>query len=279
MDCRKWIERYSIDCRLKYNSVNTQENYISQVRTFLFYFEKMYREPKEIPTERIKLWILSKDSINTRNHRLCAVKSFYEITVGMPMKIEKIPFGKKDKKLPIVLSQDEIQRMFNACTNLKHKVILSLLYSAGLRVSELINLKWQHLDRSRMIINIIQAKGKKDRQVMLAPSLIPLLENYYKQYKPVIYVLNGQGDLAQYSERSVGEVVKQLAAKAGITNKRVYTHLIRHCSFTHLVEGGTDINLIQRLAGHSNVKTSMMYCHISHNLISNIQSPINRIQL
>ena len=85
MDCRKWIERYSIDCRLKYNSVNTQDNYISQVRTFLFYFEKMYREPKEIPTERIKLWILSKDSINTRNHRLCAVKSFYEITVGMPV--------------------------------------------------------------------------------------------------------------------------------------------------------------------------------------------------
>lgn len=279
MDCRKWIERYSIDCRLKYNSVNTQENYISQVRAFLFYFEKMYREPKEIPTERIKLWILSKDSINTRNHRLCAVKSFYEITVGMPMKIEKIPFGKKDKKLPIVLSQEEIQRMFTACENLKHKVILSLLYAAGLRVSELINLKWQHIDRSRMIINIIQAKGKKDRQVMLAPSLIPLLENYYRQYKPVIYVLNGQADLAQYSERSVGEVVKQLAVKAGITNKRVYTHLIRHCSFTHLVEGGTDINLIQRLAGHSNVKTTMMYCHISHNLISNIQSPINRIQL
>ena len=277
MDCRKWIDRYSIDCRLKYNSVNTQENYISQVRSFLFYFEKIYREPKEIPTERIKLWILSKDSINTRNHRLCAVKSFYEITVGMPMKIEKIPFGKKDKKLPIVLSQAEIQRMFDICNNLKHRVILTLLYSCGLRVSELLNLEWSHIDRYRMIINIIQAKGKKDRQVMLPQVIIPMLAQYYKEYRPIKFVLNGQCGAIQYSDRSVGQAIKQLALKAGI-NKRVYTHLLRHCSFTHLVEQGIDINIIQKLAGHNSVKTTMMYCHISNNIISNIPSPINQIR-
>jgi site-specific recombinase XerD len=167
--------------------------------------------------------------------------------------------------------------MFDICENLKHKVILALLYSAGLRVSELINLKWQHIDRSRMIINIIQAKGQKDRQVGLTLLIIPLLEKYYHEYHPVEYVLNGQ-NFPQYSARSVGEVIKQLARSAGLS-KRVYTHLIRHCTFTHMVEMGTDINLIQRIAGHSNIKTTSIYCHISHNLISKIQSPIGAIRL
>ncbi len=274
MDCRKWIERYSIDCRLKYNSEATRSNYISCVQTFLYAFNK-YREPKEIPTQEIKEWLLSFGSINTRNHKLCGIKSFYEITVGMPVKMDKIPFSNKEKKLPIVLSVEEIQSMFNVCDNLKHRVILSLLYSAGLRVSELINLRWQQIDRSRMIINIIAGKGKKDRQVMLSPKLIPLLEKYYKEYRSKEYVLNGQFEL-QYSDRSVLQVVKQLAAKAGI-KKDVWTHLIRHCSFTHMVEAGTDINLVQRIAGHNSVKTTNIYLHTSHNLISRIQSPIMAI--
>jgi integrase/recombinase XerD len=277
MNTRKWIDRYSTDCCLKYNSKQTQSNYKSCVVKFVFAFNH-YNEPKEIPTQEIKEYLLKFQTINTRKHNLAAVKSFYELTVGMPNKIDRIPYPKSDKKLPIVLSVEEIQRMFNVCENVKHKVILSLLYSAGLRVSELINLKWQNIDRSRMIINIIAAKGNKDRQVMLAPDIIPLLEKYYHEYKSVNYILNGQSGASQYSDRSVLEVVKQLAEKAGI-NKRVYTHLLRHCSFTHLVEAGTDINLIQRLAGHSNVKTTNMYLHISHNHISKINSPLSAINL
>lgn len=276
MDIRKWLDKYSTDIRLVYNSKVTIENYKSQVKCFLESFKNEV-EPKSIDNEKIKLWLLEAKTINTRKHRLCALNSFYRITVGMPSKIQKIPYPKSEKKLPIVLSQDEIQRMFNVCENLKHKVILSLLYSAGLRVGELINLKWQHIDRSRMIINIIAAKGNKDRQVMLAPQLIPILTKYWKEYKSKVYVLNGQFGI-QYSDRSVGEVVKQLAEKAGI-NKRVYTHLMRHCSFTHMVENGTDINLIQRIAGHSSVKTTSIYTHISHNLISKIQPPLSGISI
>lgn len=280
MNCRNWIEKYSIDCKLKYNSENTQTNYISQVTQFLYRFTAFYREPKEIPTEQIKIWILEKDSPNTRNHRLCAIKSFYQMTVGMSCKIDRIPFAKKDKKLPIVLSVNEIQRMFDVCTNQKHRIILALLYSTGLRVFELINLKWEHVDRSRMVINVIQGKGKKDRQLPLNEKLIELLETYWLEYKSKIYVLNGQfpqKDL-RYSDRSVLEVVKQLAKKAKI-DKRVYTHLIRHCTMTHLVEQGLDINIIQRLCGHTNVKTTSTYLHISHNVISKIISPINSITL
>lgn len=277
MDIRKWADKYSIDCRLKYNSTSTQDNYISQVTSFLAYFKDEV-EPKSIPNEKIKLWLLEAKTINTRKHRLCAINSFYELTVCMPAKIGKIPYPKADKKLPIVLSTDEVQRMFDVCENLKHKVILALLYSCGFRVSELINLKWAHIDRSRMIINIIQAKGKKDRQVALAPELIQLLEKYWHEYKSKEYVFNGQGDHLQYSARSVGEVVKQLAAKAGI-KKDVHTHLMRHCTFTHMVEAGIDINLIQKIAGHNNVKTTNIYLHTSDRFISQIKSPLSEMRL
>lgn len=275
MEFRKWYDRYSTDCKLKYPSERTQENYLCSVGTFLRYFEKEV-EPKAISTQSIKEWLLTFATINTRNHKLCAIKSFYEITIGMPLKLDKIPFSKKNKQLPIVLAVDEIQRMFDVCENKKHKVILALLYSCSLRVSELINLKWSHIDKARMVINIIQAKGNKDRQVALNDVLIKLLYEYHADYKSVEYVLNGQA-LPQYSDRSVGEVVKQLAKKAGIT-KDVHTHLIRHTSATHMVEQGIDINLIQKLLGHSNVKTTNIYLHISDNHISKIPSPLQSIK-
>lgn len=276
MDILKWHSKYSIDIQLVYNSEATRKNYKSQVLTFLNHF-KNELEPKAIDNEKIKLWLLEAQTINTRKHRLCALNSFYKITVGMPSKIAKIPYPKSEKKLPIVLSQHEVQQMFDACLNLKHKVILALLYATGMRVSELINLKWSNIDRSRMIINIIAGKGNKDRQVMLPEALIPLLERYFRTYKTKNYILSGQFS-EQYSATSVGQVIKQLAEKAGI-NKRVYTHLMRHNCFTHMVENGIDINLIQKLAGHSNVKTTLLYTHISHNLISKINSPFNSITL
>ena len=276
MNIRKYIDDYSRDIQLVYNSEATKENYKSQVWRFLNHFKDEV-EPKAIPNEKIKDWLLEAKTINSRKHRLCAINSFYKITVGMPSKIQKIPYPKSEKKLPIVLSQDEVQKMFDVCENLKHKVILTLLYSCGLRVSELINLQWTNIDRSRMIINILNGKGKKDRQVMLPEVVIPLLEKYWHQYKTKTYILGGQFS-DKYSAKSVSEVLKQLAKKAKI-NKRVWTHQMRHNCFTHMVENGTDINLIQKLAGHNSVKTTMMYVQISDSLISKINSPINNIRL
>ena len=167
--------------------------------------------------------------------------------------------------------------MFDSCENLKHKTILALIYSCGLRVSEVINLRWSHIDRSRMIINIICAKGRKDRQVALPDAIISILEAYYREYKTRDFLFAGQFS-EKYSATSILQVIKQLSAKAKI-RKRVYTHLIRHSTFTHMVEQGTDINLIQRIAGHNNVKTTMLYCHLSDSLISRIQSPISNIRI
>lgn len=256
-------------------SQNSITNYESCIQVFLSKIDKDH--PKNINETEIKNFLSNCIRANTQRNYQSAIKLFYEICFNQKNKFKNIPYTKAEKKLPIVLSQDEVQKMFNVCENLKHKVILALLYSTGMRVSELINLKWEHLDRSRGIINIIGGKGNKDRQVMFSDDLHPLLEKYWKEYRPLPYVLKGQFS-DQYSDRSVGQVMKQLAVKAGI-NKRVYTHLMRHNCFTHLVENGIDINLIQKLAGHSNVKTTLVYTHISHNIISNISSPLSQIKL
>ena len=275
MNISEHIGNFIQEMKRRNYSQNTIDNYVSCLN--IFFGKSTKDHPKNINESDIKNFLFELKEVNTQRNYHSAIKKFYDVCLGQKEKFKYIPYAKKNEKLPIVLSVEEIQKMFSVCENLKHKVILSLLYSAGLRVSELINLKWSHIDRSRMIINIIQAKGKKDRQVMLTPQLLPLLEKYWKEYKSKEYVLNGQFGI-QYSDRSVGEVVKQLAAKAGI-NKRVYTHLMRHCSFTHMVEAGTDINLIQRLAGHSHVKTTNIYLHTSHNLISKIKSPLSNIDL
>jgi site-specific recombinase XerD len=263
--------------KYKRYSPKSISNYTSCIGKFLQYFENEATKPSEISADRIKKFLTTKTKTNTHRAYLCAIKLFYTKVGHQPRKLDDIEYPRSEKKLPIVLSQDEIQKMFDVCENIKHKVILALLYSCGLRVSELLNLEWKHIDRSRMIINIIHGKGAKDRQVFLPKPIIPLLEKYYKEYHPKQYILNGQFDI-KYSQQSILQVVKQLSEKAGI-KKRVYTHLIRHCCFTHLVEGGTDINLIQKIAGHQNVKTTMIYCHLSDNLISKIQSPINSMRI
>lgn len=277
MNIPKYIDLYRKELEFKNYAKNTIDNYCSQVLCFLKNFDGKFTEPAKINETELKNWIAKGNTTNSVKHRISALKLFYKHIVKQPLKFKYIEYPRANKKLPIVLSKDEIQRMFDVCKNLKHKVILALLYSTGIRVSELINLKWENIDRSRGIINIIAGKGNKDRQVMLSKDIIPLLESYYREYKTKTFVLAGQFS-DKYSSKSVLEVMHQLSEKANI-NKNVYTHLIRHCSFTHLVEAGIDINHIQLLAGHSNVKTTMGYLQISSNLISAIPSPINSIRI
>jgi Site-specific recombinase XerD len=254
---------------------STVNSYPSYVKTF---FEQSKADhPKNIHEQEIRGFLGRFKESNTQRAYHSAIKKFYAICLNQENKFRYIPYCKQSKKLPIILSVGEVQQLFDSCENLKHKVILALLYSCSLRVSELINLKWSDIDRARMVINIHQAKGKKDRQVRLNNQLIQLLETYYRQYRSKEFVLNGQSS-PQYTQSSVLQVIKQLAVKA-VLSKRVYTHLVRHCSATHLLESGVDLNLIQRILGHSSVKTTAIYCHISHNLISSIQSPLSQIRL
>ena len=254
---------------------NSIQNYSSCIDVFLSTIKKDH--PKNINEQDIKNFLNNCIKANTQRNYHSAIKLFYDICLNQKQKFKNIPYTKVDKNIPIILSVEEIQSMFNVCENKKHKLMLALLYSCSLRVSELINLKWKEVDRSRMVIYILNAKGGKDRQVGLNQSLINLMEDYYREYKTQSFIFSGQfGE--KYSDRSVGQVVKQLAKKAGI-NKRVYTHLIRHCSASHLLDVGTDIHMIQRLLGHSSVKTTSIYLHTSHTTISKIKSPLENISL
>lgn len=274
---RKWYDRYSNDCELKYPSPRTHKSYKNSVGMFLNYFKNEV-EPKSISTEDIKKWLLTFQTINTRNHKLCAIKSFYEITVGMPLKLDRIPFSKKDKKLPQVIEENEIQAMIKVCTNLKHKTILCILYACGLRMSEIINLKMTHLNTDT--IDIILGKGNKDRIVPLPARLKLLIDQYMLQYNPNTYLFNGQfpdRDL-RYNERSINAFLKQLATKVGIT-RRVHAHLLRHSYATHSLEQGTSLPFLQEILGHSNPKTTQIYLHTSRKSISRVNSPINNIDI
>lgn len=254
---------------------NSIQNYSSCIDVFLSTIKKDH--PKNINEQDIKNFLSNCIKANTQRNYHSAIKLFYDICLNQKQKFKNIPYTKVDKNIPIILSVEEIQSMFNVCENKKHKLMLALLYSCSLRVSELINLKWKDVDRSRMVIYILNAKGGKDRQVGLNQSLISLMEDYYKEYKTQSFIFSGQfGE--KYSDRSVGQVVKQLAKKAGI-DKRVYTHLIRHCSASHLLDVGTDIHMIQRWLGHSSVKTTSIYLHTSHTTISKISSPLENISL
>lgn len=254
---------------------STIKSYITDAR--IFFEQSPADHPKNIHEQELRDFLSRFDEPNTQRAYHSAIKKFYDICLHQSNKFRYIPYCKQSKKLPIVLSVDEIQKMFSVCENLKHRTILALLYATGIRASEVINLKWSHIDRSRKIINIIQAKGKKDRQVPLPDSIVPLLENYWREHKSFPYVLSGQIK-PRYSKRSILEVVKQLAVKAGI-EKRVYTHLIRHCTGTHMFESGIDLRLIQEIFGHQSPKTTNIYTHISSNYISKINSPINSINL
>ena len=216
---------------------NSIQNYSSCIDVFLSKINKDH--PKNINEQDIKDFLGNCIKANTQRNYHSAIKLYYNICLNQKQKFKNIPYTKTDKNIPIILSVEEIQKMFDVCENKKHRLILALLYSCSLRVSELINLKWENIDRSRMVIYILNAKGGKDRQVGLNGMLIKMMEDYYKEFKTKSFIFNGQfGE--QYSDRSVGQVIKQLASKAGIS-KRVYTHLIRHCSASHLLDQGTDI--------------------------------------
>jgi len=275
MNISEHISNFIQEAKRRGYGENTIKNYVSNLKSFFAWTTKDH--PKNINESDIKNYLCRFLEPNTQRSHHGAIKLFYEICLNQKEKFKWIPYAKKSEKLPIVLSVSEVQDMFCVCKNLKHKAILALLYACGLRVSELINLKWEHLDRKRGVINILQAKGKKDRQVPFPVQLQTILENYWMEYKTKTYVFAGQQE-DQYTARSVGEVVKQLARKAGI-EKRVYSHLMRHNAFTHLLEAGVDLSIIQKIAGHSSPKTTQIYTHISHNLISKVHNPLNQIIL
>lgn len=178
-------------------------------------------------------------------------------------------------KIPVVFSQQEIKLMLNSSENLKHKAILATVYSCGLRVSELTNLKITDINSDAMTVTIRQGKGSSDRVVVLAEKLLVLLRNYFKEYKPKEYLFEGRHK-GRYSERSVQQLLKQILVKSKI-NKQGSVHTLRHSYATHLIEQGTDVRFVKDLLGHKSLKTTMIYTHLTDPVKRKIKSPLDNL--
>jgi integrase/recombinase XerD len=202
-----------------------------------------------------------------------ALKLFYKEIYKREIPFEYLKVTQRENKLPVVLSKNEIARLIESTTNLKHKALLSLLYSAGLRIGELLELKKEDIDSDRMLIHVKGGKGKKDRLTVLSTNVLTLLREYYKKYQPQNYLFEGQKG-GKYSSESASQVIKRSLKKAKI-NKPATLHTLRHSFATHLLEDGIGIAHIQKLLGHTNINTTLIYTHIAQDSIHNIKSPFD----
>lgn len=220
-----------------------------------------------------KVFIERNYSISTQRQFISALKVFivfYPFTKINELHLER---PKKSRKLPNVLSQEEVLEIIRCTQNLKHRAILALIYSCGLRIGELINLKLIdfHIDRKQLVVK--NGKGRKDRYVSLADSFLPLLSNYYYSYKPKVYFVEGQKG-GKYSAESIRQFLRKSCKKANV-NKTVTPHTLRHSYATHLLENGVDIRYIQSLLGHAKPETTMIYTHVKRKDLMEIQNPLD----
>ncbi|WP_304200526.1 site-specific integrase [Flavobacterium alvei] len=270
------LKKFKQILRSKRYSESTIATYSEALKSFLVFFRK--KALTEITNEDVIVYnneyILKNNlSASYQNQIVNAIKLFFQTIQNTKMIVDKIHRPKNAKTLPNVLSKEETFKLIDLTTNLKHKTLLALIYSSGLRISEAINMKIIDIDSQRMLIHIKNAKGKKDRYTLLSTKVLGLLREYYVVYKPKIFLFEGQyGE--QYSSRSAQSVLQQSAKKAGIT-RPISLHTLRHSFATHLLENGTDLRYIQDLLGHSSPKTTMIYTHVTSTSLKKIINPFD----
>lgn len=216
-----------------------------------------------------------KVSSSYQNQSINAIKFYYEKVLGGQRKFYFIDRPKREKTLPTVLNEDEVKRLLNSLENIKHKCMLMLAYSAGLRLGEIIRLKLVDIDRERMQIKVVQSKGKKDRYAKLSSKFLLILDEYYLKYEPKYYVFEGASG-GEYSPSSLQNIIKAAAIKAEI-KKVVTMHTLRHTFATHCLENGIDLRYIQNMLGHENSKTTEIYTHITTKGFDQIKSPLDNL--
>ena len=256
------------------------------VKSYIYYNKDLLtfadRQPSKINDNDIKDYLLylaeeKQSATSTLNQAINALKFYYGTTLKKKF-IYEVKRPRKDKKLPIVLSKEEVAKIINSVDNLKHRVILMLVYSAGLRVGEVVKLKPEDIDSKRMLIHIKGSKGRKDRYTLLSEKTLEVLGAYWKKYKPEKWLFGGAKDERYLSIRSVQKIFEQACERAGI-RKEVTIHCLRHSFATHLLEGGTDLRYIQELLGHKDSKTTEIYTHVSTQSLGKIKSPLDSIDL
>ena len=268
-------EIYLQKLELKQYANNTVKSYVSCFEKFINHYPN---EPIDHLNENdirnyLQYLIQIDKSKSYINQAINSIKFYYEVVQGMPNRFYSIERPIKDKKLPIVLSKENVLKLINSTNNIKHRCVISLLYSAGLRRSELINLKLEDIDSSRMLIRVDDAKGNKDRYTLLSKNALVDLRKYFTEFLPKVYLFEGQYG-GKYSPNSVGKIVTNAAIRAGI-QKKVSPHTLRHSFATHLLEAGTDLRYIQMLLGHSSTKTTEIYTHVAKSSFDSIKNPLD----
>jgi site-specific recombinase XerD len=268
--------------QLKAYSANTIRTYRNEFVQLLHYLGDD-TAVDTLDAEQLRAYFLHcvndlKLSENTLHSRINAVKFYFEQVLGREKMFVEIPRPKKRFILPNVLAIEQVERLFLQLENLKHKTMLYLAYSAGLRVSEVVNLKVRDIHSERMVINIKGAKGKKDRTVALSQGILELLRKYYVAYRPTDWLFEGQYPGSPYSVRSLQQIFRRAKKAAGILQEVTF-HSLRHSYATHLHEAGTDIKLIQELLGHNDFKTTLRYTHVSSRTLEKIKSPFDALNL
>jgi len=263
----KLIER----CKLRGFSPQTIKSYSFHVSSFLDFLDK---SRLNLNPQGVKSYILSQNKArNTIRLSHMAIRFFFLEVLKKPLTLEEIPLMKKENKLPKVISKEKVKIMIDSCENLKHKLIIKFLYSSGLRLSELLNLKRNDIDFDNNLILVRQGKGKKDRMTLLSQSLKNDLLKYYSNYEfKTSYIFEGRK--GKYSKKSVQKIFERLGNKIGI---KIHPHMLRHSFATHLLEQGTDLRYIQKLLGHSSSTTTEIYTHVANNQLKDIKSPLDNL--
>ena len=275
MEFRNYKNTYIAALEAESKAEQTIKTYVSCLQMFFNHF-KNEKDPKEVNAEQIKFFLVGMSSQAYQRQMYGALKNFYKWVIHQPNKMQYVPFAKREEKLPVVLSQQEIESIILACNNLKHKCILSLIYGFGLRRSELINLQFDWIDRERMILKV-KGKGYIERQVPINDRLLRMMEAYYAQYRPTKYLIEGATG-GKYSATSIAKILKRAMNKAGI-RKKATVHSLRHSYATHLLEAGVSLRIIQSLLGHKNSKTTERYTTVSSSHLNEVFSPIQAINI
>ena len=272
-------QRMLEDMQIRNYSPHTIDAYLRAVAQFAKHF---HTPPDRLGPEDIRTYQLlllhQQVSKSIFIQTVCALRFFYETTLGRPWMVDYIPYPKKPKTLPVILSRDEVKALILATSHLKHRAILASLYATGVRVSELCQLQGTDIDSQRMVIQVRQGKGQRDRVVMLSPNLLPLLRRYWKLYQLQSWLFPGHRVTAPITRAGVAFICKKAGHAAKLT-KAIYPHLLRHTFATHLLEAGVDLRRIQLLLGHASLRSTSISLHVAHPALKATESPLDALVL
>ncbi|QDT03873.1 Tyrosine recombinase XerD [Rubripirellula lacrimiformis] len=268
--------RMAEDMIIRNLAQSTIDAYTYHARRFAAFIAKPLGRATVEDVRTFQLYLIQQKKVaySTFNQAVCALRFLYTHTIRVSWPVKMVPFGKRIKTLPTVLSRHEIDKLIQCTPNLKHRTFLMTLYSAGLRFSECANLRIADIDSSRMMIRVACGKGKKERLVPLSPRLLQELRVYWKKYRPSDLLFPGNSATKTYADTTIQKMMKRSAAKAGI-KKRVYPHVLRHSYATGLLEAGVDLLTISKLLGHASFTTTMIYLHCRREHLHSVPSPLD----